>query len=116
MSLRWYFLNIRDEESVASFLREKGESDRERSCPSCHHEMEFCSRGQNVCAQWRYSNQPCHTRLSARKGTGLKVKIHIQPNWLGQQQSLEGARRRLSLEKAIGLILAWSNETSSIKF
>ncbi|KFD67266.1 hypothetical protein M514_05074 [Trichuris suis] len=97
--LLWYFLNIRDEESAAAFLREKGVFHRERSCPSCHHQMVLCSRGPNVCPQWRCRNSPCHARLSTRKGT-----------WF------EGSRRRLSLEKAIGLIVAWSDELSSLKF
>ncbi|KFD50215.1 hypothetical protein M514_08843 [Trichuris suis] len=54
MSLRCYFLNIRDEESAAAFLREKGVFRQDRSCPSCHHDMEFCSRGPTVCPQWDY--------------------------------------------------------------
>ncbi|KFD48444.1 hypothetical protein M514_10662 [Trichuris suis] len=34
MSLRWYFLNIRHEESAISFLHEKGVFHQERTCLS----------------------------------------------------------------------------------
>ncbi|KFD47463.1 hypothetical protein M513_11624 [Trichuris suis] len=69
MSLQWYFHNIRDEESAAAFLHEKGVFHRERSCRSCHQQMELCS-----------------------------------------------SRNRLRLDNAIGLILAWSDKPSSMRF
>ncbi|KFD49661.1 hypothetical protein M514_09493 [Trichuris suis] len=99
MSLRWYFLNIRDEESAAAFLRERGVLHQHRSCPSCHQDMEFCSRGPIVGPQWRCRNSACRRRVSSRQGT-----------WFA------GSRRRLSLEKVVGVILAWSIQLSSQKF
>ncbi|KFD45815.1 hypothetical protein M513_13309 [Trichuris suis] len=59
MSLRWYFLNIRDKESAAAFLRERGIFHQHRSCPSCHRDMDLCGRGPTVCPQWRCRNSAC---------------------------------------------------------
>ncbi|KFD61087.1 hypothetical protein M514_00677 [Trichuris suis] len=61
--------------------------------------MQLCSRGPTVCPQWRCRNSPCRRRVSARQAT-----------WFA------GSRRRLSLEKAIGVIVAWSIQLSSLKF
>ncbi|KFD45949.1 hypothetical protein M513_13187 [Trichuris suis] len=69
MSLRLYFLNIRDEESAAAFLRERGIFHQHRSCPSCHRDMDLCGRGPTVCPQWRCRNSACRRRISARQGT-----------------------------------------------
>ncbi|KFD67368.1 hypothetical protein M514_05249, partial [Trichuris suis] len=99
MTLEWYFLNIRDEESAAAFLREKRVFHRERSCLSCHQQMQLGSRRPNGSPQWRCTNKACRARISARTGT-----------WF------EGSRNRLSLRKAIGLILAWSDKMSSMRF
>ncbi|KFD62880.1 hypothetical protein M514_24920 [Trichuris suis] len=44
MNLEWYFANITDEESAAAFLREKGVFHRERSCLSCHQQVQLGSR------------------------------------------------------------------------
>ncbi|KFD48915.1 hypothetical protein M513_10278 [Trichuris suis] len=98
MSLQWYFLNIRNEESAAALLREKGAFHGERSCRSCHHQMELCSRGPNAFHSGGAAIMPA-ARDSARTGT-----------WF------EDSRNRLSLEKAIGLILAWSDKLSSMRF
>ncbi|KFD48937.1 hypothetical protein M514_10178 [Trichuris suis] len=99
MNSEWYFLNIRDEESAAAFLREKGVFHRERSCLSCRQQMQLGSRRLNGSPQWRCTNKACRARISGRTGT-----------WF------EGSRNRLSLRKAIGLILSWSDKMSSMRF
>ncbi|KFD45729.1 hypothetical protein M513_13388, partial [Trichuris suis] len=99
MNLEWYFANITDEESAAALLREKGVFHRERSCLSCHQQMQLGSRRSNGSPQWKCTDKACGARISARTGT-----------WF------EGCRNRLSLQKAIGLILARSDKMSSMRF
>ncbi|KFD46697.1 hypothetical protein M513_12407 [Trichuris suis] len=51
LNLEWYFANITDEESAAAILREKGVFHRERSCISCHQQMQLGIRRPNGSAQ-----------------------------------------------------------------
>ncbi|KFD50048.1 hypothetical protein M514_09008 [Trichuris suis] len=69
MNLEWYFANITDEESAAAFLREKGVFHRERSCLSCHQQMQLGSRRLNGSPQWKCTNKACGAQISARTGT-----------------------------------------------
>ncbi|KFD56019.1 hypothetical protein M513_03143, partial [Trichuris suis] len=61
--------------------------------------MQLGSRRQNGSPQWKCRNNACRSRISARTGT-----------WF------DGSRNRLSLRKAIGLILAWSDRLSTMRF
>ncbi|KFD46369.1 hypothetical protein M513_12740 [Trichuris suis] len=61
--------------------------------------MQLGSRRPNGSPQWECTNKACGARISARTGT-----------WF------EGCRNRLSLRKAIGQILAWSDKMSSMRF
>ncbi|KFD64406.1 hypothetical protein M514_04365 [Trichuris suis] len=66
MNLEWYFANITDEESAAAFLREKGVFHRERSCLSCHQQVQLGIRHPNGSAQWKCTNKAWGARISAR--------------------------------------------------
>ncbi|KFD54637.1 hypothetical protein M514_04337 [Trichuris suis] len=69
MNLEWYFANITDEESAAALLREKGVFHREKSCLSCHQQMQLGirrwgahpkHRGDVVPGKARASTSPRH--------------------------------------------------------
>ncbi|KFD49800.1 hypothetical protein M513_09267 [Trichuris suis] len=77
MNLEWYFANITDEESAAAFLREKGVFLRERSCLSCHQQIQLGSRRPNGSPQWKCTNKACGARISARTGTWLLKPVEL---------------------------------------
>ncbi|KFD45140.1 hypothetical protein M513_13982 [Trichuris suis] len=77
MSLEWYFVNIKDENTAAAFLREKGLLHRDRSCLTCHHQMRLGSRCANGAPQWRCTNSARRARISARTGTWFPKPVEL---------------------------------------
>ncbi|KFD56268.1 hypothetical protein M514_02723, partial [Trichuris suis] len=83
MNVRWLYSTVKDEESAATLLREKGLLHQERLCPSCSDLMQL-GRGGKV---WCCYKRSCRVEVSIRTGTWFK-----------------GRRGRLKLQNAIELM------------
>ncbi|KFD46627.1 hypothetical protein M513_12482 [Trichuris suis] len=94
MNVRWLYSTVKDEESAATLLREKGLLHQERLRPSCSDLMQL-GRGGKV---WRCHKRSCREEVSIRTGS-----------WF------EGRRGRLKLQNAVELMFLWSRGYSSMK-
>ncbi|KFD63802.1 hypothetical protein M514_23950 [Trichuris suis] len=61
MNVRWLYSTVKDEESAATLLREKGLLHQERPCPSCSDLMQL-GRGGKV---WRGLGPQCGTHRTS---------------------------------------------------
>ncbi|KFD47780.1 hypothetical protein M514_11330 [Trichuris suis] len=70
MNVRWLYSTVKDEESAATLLREKGLLHQERLCPSCSDLMQL-GRGGKV---WRCHKRSCREEVSIRTGSWFEGK------------------------------------------